>query len=102
MMSWFFNWLLKKLEVTRKSTSDEAEKPYNTLVGKAAPDPCDLGQSNRFSINVMPAEGGTIVRFWTYETKSDRENNKLYVIPEDKDFIEEFSSIVSMEMLRRV
>jgi hypothetical protein len=52
------------------------------------------------SIRLFGATGGTIVEFRRYDTHKDRTNNKMYVIPTEQNFNEQFTKIVSMEMLR--
>lgn len=52
------------------------------------------------NIRVYGATGGQIVEFRKYDKHGDRNNTKLYVIPTEQNFVESFSKIVSMEMIR--
>ena len=52
------------------------------------------------NIRVHPAMGGKIVSFTRYDRKSDRNNNSVYVIPEDHDFERELGKLITLESMR--
>jgi hypothetical protein len=52
------------------------------------------------NVTIYGATGGQIVEFRKYDIKRDRNDSKVYVIPTEQNFIESFSKIVSMEMMR--
>lgn len=54
----------------------------------------------RFNFTVIPASGGRIVEFNTYDHVRDRSVNTVHVIPDDTDFADELTKIVSMELLK--
>jgi hypothetical protein len=52
------------------------------------------------NIRLFNATGGIIVEFRRYDRLKDRSENKMYVIPAEQNFSEQFAKIVNMEMLR--
>ena len=54
----------------------------------------------RFNFTVIPASGGRIVEFNTYDHQKDRSINTVHVIPDDADFTNELTKIVSIELLK--
>jgi len=60
----------------------------------------DLDADDGINMTVRYAVGGRIVSFRTYESKTDRHNYKLYVIPDDQDFERELGKIITLESMR--
>jgi hypothetical protein len=60
----------------------------------------DLDSDDGINMTVRYAVGGRIVSFRTYESKTDRHNYKLYVIPDDQDFERELGKIITLESMR--
>ena len=60
----------------------------------------DLDSDDGINMTVRYAIGGRIVSFRTYESKTDRHNYKLYVIPDDQDFERELGKIITLESMR--
>ena len=57
------------------------------------------GDGMRFTL--YSAAGGMILEFSQYDTRTDRHNNKLYVIPDDeKDPTHRVAQIVMMETMK--
>lgn len=54
----------------------------------------------RFNFTVIPASGGRIVEFNTYDHHKDRSINTVHVIPDEADFSNELTKIVSIELLK--
>jgi hypothetical protein len=52
------------------------------------------------NIQVHSAHGGRIVTFRKYDRKSDRSNNQVYLIPDDKDFERELGKLITLEAMR--
>ena len=60
----------------------------------------DSISSNGMRFNLYKASGGFVIETRAYDERTDRNNNKLYVITEDKDVGEELGKIITMESLR--
>ena len=52
------------------------------------------------NIRVHTAMGGKIVSFNRYDRKTDRNNNAVYVIPDDHDFERELGKLITLESMR--
>ncbi len=50
---------------------------------------------------VFPAVGGKVVQFTTYDPKTDRSMNNLYIVTDKEDLGEELSLIITKESLTR-
>ena len=84
---------------------------YNDETPEAVPVPgygngSKIGSSHsiespvRFNFTVIPASGGRIIEFNTYDHVRDRSVNTVHVIPEEADFTDELTKIVSVEILK--
>jgi hypothetical protein len=71
---------------------------YNKL--SIVPTDVEKLYSEGLSVRVYSATGGTVVEFRRYDNHKDKQHNKLYVISSEQNFSEQFSKIVSMEMIR--
>lgn len=52
------------------------------------------------NIRVHAAMGGKIVSFNRYDRKSDRNNNSVYVIPDEHDFERELGKLITLESMK--
>jgi hypothetical protein len=52
------------------------------------------------SLSITTANGGKIVSFRRYDHKTDRHDNKIYVIPDDNDFNAELGKLITLESMR--
>jgi len=101
-MKWLGRWLVK---LAQNAQQDERnEKIYGTAMtaGKISmrPNHSDVDGEDGLNIIVRKALGGKIVTFRTYDTKTDRNNYKLYVIPDDHDFERELGKLITLESMR--
>ena len=60
----------------------------------------DVESDDGLNITVRHAIGGRVVTFRHYDRKTDRNNNRIYVIPEDQDFERELGKMITLETLR--
>jgi len=52
------------------------------------------------NIRVHTAMGGRIVSFSRYDRKTDRNQNSVYVIPDDHDFERELGKLITLESMK--
>lgn len=52
------------------------------------------------NIRVHSALGGKIVSFNRYDRRTDRNNNSVYVIPDDHDFERELGKLITLESMK--
>lgn len=93
-MGWFTRWFDRRVKEAWERHNDYSG---NTIVAVRETNQIDADGMN---IRLFSATGGTIVEFRRYDRTKDRHDNKMYVIPVEHNFNEQFTKIVSMEMLR--
>jgi hypothetical protein len=99
-MNFIERWFAKK----SKEAWDNAALDRSRVNVTSSVEP--IGSSNfnlaaeGLNITIYGATGGQIVEFRRYDNKRDRNESKVYVIPTEQNFVESFSKIVSMEMIR--
>lgn len=103
-MKWLDRWALKraeKLMVSDIHTKGREEKyPFaGNSIGTVASigGKFDVGGMN---FKIYKASGGTIVETNQYDRRTDRHNNGLYIITDDKDIGKEIGKIITMESLK--
>lgn len=105
-MKWLGKWLLKL--ATTAASEDRDEQIYgnrafataSTKSSNAIMRHSDVDGEDGLNIVVRNAMGGKIVTFRTYDQKQDRNNYRLYVIPDDHDFEKELGKLITLESLR--
>ena len=60
----------------------------------------DVESDEGLNITVRQAIGGRVVTFRHYDRKTDRTNNRIYVIPDDLDFERELGKMITLESMR--
>jgi len=101
-MNFIDRWFTKKAkEAWDKVVVDSRRGPMGPSGPKGPPSMNDFNISaDGLNVTIYGATGGQIVEFRKYNNKIDRNESKVYVIPTEHNFIESFSKIVSMEMMR--
>lgn len=101
-MKWFVRWLVKAAQ--KVESEDRDAKIYNSnaismSTAKVARG-SDIDTDEGLNITVRKAIGGRIVTFKHYDYKTDRNNYKLYVIPDELDFERELGKMITLESMR--
>lgn len=98
-MKWFGRWLVK---IAQKASEEERENRIygGSLSTAKVARGSDIDGDEGLNITVRKAHGGKIVTFRTYDHKMDRNNHKLYVIPDDLDFERELGKLITLESMR--
>jgi hypothetical protein len=100
-MKWLGRWLVKLAQNAQQE--ERNEKIYGTAMtagSKVSMRHSDVDGEDGLNIVVRKAMGGKIVTFRTYDTKTDRNNYKLYVIPDEHDFERELGKLITLESMR--
>jgi len=101
-MKWFVRWLVKAAQ--KIESEDREAKIYSgTSLGMATTKisrSSDVDVDEGLNITVRKAIGGRIVTFRHYDHKTDRNNFKLYVIPDELDFERELGKMITLESMR--
>ena len=111
-MKWFDRILYRKLrdmwdnkEKYNHYLEDDGSIPVNKIRGSSmglvavAEDP--VGWEDGLRINVKKVIGGFIVSFRSYDRKTDRHNDRHYIITEDQEFEKELGKFITMESMRQ-
>lgn len=91
-MGWFTRWFDRKCRESWER-SRSTDRPIAVVEDTSI-------NADGMNIRIFGATGGTIVEFRRYDRGKDRHDNKMYVIPTEQNFNEQFAKIVSMEMMR--
>jgi hypothetical protein len=92
-MKFLFKWLNKKIQQSNYNEDIHVkEKSYSNSLH----DIC----CNSLNFKVYKASGGTVLETSSYDRKTDRHNNSLYVITDEKDLGKEIGKIITLESLR--
>ena len=79
---------------------EEAPRGLAISSAKYATTSSESDWGDGLNIRVHAAMGGKIVSFNRYDRKSDRNNNTVYVIPDDHDFERELGKLITLESMR--
>ena len=99
-MKWFVRWFIKQAQ--KIDAEDREAKVFGSVATPklASRGSGDVDGDEGLNITVRNANGGKIITFRHYDYKTDRNNYKLYVIPEDHDFEKELGKLITLESLR--
>ena len=99
-MKWFDKWIMRRAEriaISHRDVYEENMKASTVQVsslGRASLD------ANNIQFKVYKASGGTIIETSTYDRRTDRHTNGLYIITDEKDLGKEIGKIITMESLK--
>ena len=87
---WLYNWL-NSVNDTRKSVRLEPDQPL--VSGSRI-------ESRGMNFAVYRANGGYVIEHRVYDRKTDRSDNSLHIITDEKDLGEEIAKIITFENIR--
>lgn len=93
-MKWLGRWLTKQI----RHSQDEGCVLASGSLGTVAA--MENNWTENLNIGITTASGGKIVTFRRYDRKTDRNDNRVYVIPEDMDFNHELGKLITLESMR--
>lgn len=97
-MKWFRQWMWRAVQRAGEENSGDSDiRPARLL---ATRDVDDFDSERSLNIRIHRANGGTIVAFRQYDSKTDRNIHRVYVIPEDQDFEKSLGKIITIEQMR--
>jgi hypothetical protein len=99
-MKFLFKWLNKKIQ---QSNYDEdlhvKERQYDNVLTSNAVIRREI-DCNSLNFKIYKASGGTVLETSSYDRKTDRHNNSLYIITDSQDLGKEIGKIITLESLR--
>ena len=103
-MNMFEKWIMRRsMKIQRKYDEScvpedtVSYNPGNKLISRRGD---DLSDNRPMTFNIYRANGGSIVELRKYDNRKDHWDNQLHVIPDEADFTDTLSKIVTLETLR--
>lgn len=96
-MKWFDRWFAKKCKQAWEEEKDLTLESAGSVVSLTSSSTID---SRGMNFTVYRANGGHIIEHRVYDRKTDRHDNSLHIITDDKDLGEEIGRIITYENLR--
>jgi hypothetical protein len=98
-MKMFKRWFANMCREAWENAREEANVPQVTKASRLVVSRDQDWQDN-LNIAITAATGGKIVTFKRYDHRTDRHENRVYVIPEEHNFNEELAKLITMESMR--
>ena len=95
-MKWFDKWFAKKC---KQAWNDSKENLME--VSPAHVTNTRIDNERTMTLNVTKANGGWVIENRQYDKRTDRNNNSVHIITDDKDLGEEIGKIITFESLYR-
>ena len=93
---WMFQYSRRKLE----NLESQLNEVSNKMSSGAVMVDRGMGGSEDLNFRMYKAENGHVMEVRHYDRRTDRHNNKLYLITDDQDLGAEISKIITVESLR--
>lgn len=95
-MKWFDKWFAKKC---KQAWNDSKENLIE--VSPAHVTNTRIDNERTMTLNVTKANGGWVIENRQYDKRTDRNNNSVHIITDDKDLGKEIGKIITFESLHR-
>ena len=92
--SWIMKWGWDYNRNLREADVPQSITKASRLIAR------DQDWQDNLNIAIATATGCKIVTFRRYDHKTDRSDNRVYVIPDDHDFNAELAKLITLESLR--
>jgi hypothetical protein len=79
----------------------EQDVPIHKMRGSMQIAVADESWEDGLRINVKKMIGGFVVSFRCYDRKTDRNNDRHYIITDEQDFEKELGKMISLESMRQ-
>lgn len=94
-MKWLSKWIYKKWSEGRNNEERvELVRAPDSISSSSSID------SRGMNFTVYRANGGHVIEHRIYDRKTDRHNNSLHIVTDDRDLGEEIGKIITYENLR--
>ena len=94
-MKWFYKWLAMKCQQALNSDNEIMKEQDIMPVTKSN----RIDNERTMTLNVTKANGGWVIENRQYDKRTDRNNNTVHIITDDKDLGEEIGKIITFESL---
>ena len=99
-MKWFKRWFANKCREAWEEARSVPDEPVPMNKAGRLVSTREHDWHENLNIAITSANGGKIVAFRRYDHKTDRNDNKIYVIPDDQDFNTEIGKLITLESMR--
>ena len=99
MMQWFDRWFFRKWQWAYDNR-DSIEQSKMTELKLQTVEESPSWQDG-LRMNVKKVIGGFVVSFRTYDRKTDRSDERHYIITDEQDFNAELGKMITMESMRQ-
>jgi len=104
-MKWFDRWFYNKAKWAWEHKDEmEQDGPIHKLRGSMAGmhiAVADDSWEDGLRINVKKMIGGFVVSFRCYDRKTDRNNDRHYIITDEQEFEKELGKIITLESMKQ-
>lgn len=95
-MSWFNKWIAKKIKQAREGEYELAKEAELMPLQKST----IVDNERTVTLNITKANGGWVIEHRQYNKRTDRNNNSVHIITDDKDLGDELGKILVLENMR--
>lgn len=101
-MKWFKRMVVKWVREDWNNPEESGLVPSNKARGLATVSHRDEERpwGDGLKLNVKRVSGGSVVTFFRYDHKTDRNDDRHYIITDDADFNSELAKLITMESMR--
>ena len=89
---WLYNWLNSVNDTRKMARLESADQPLVSSSSRI--------ESRGMNFSVYRANGGYVIEHRVYDRKTDRSDNSLHIITDEKDLGEEIAKIITFENIR--
>ena len=89
---WLYNWLNSVNDTRKMARLESADQPLVSSSSRI--------EARGMNFSVYRANGGYIIEHRVYDRKTDRSDNSLHIITDEKDLGEEIAKIITFENIR--
>jgi hypothetical protein len=102
-MKWFDRWFVRKCKWAwdNRDIADVAETSRLSSAKYATVEEDVTPWNDGLRINVKKMIGGFVVSFRVYDRKTDRTDDRAYIITDEQDFNAELGKMITMESMRQ-
>jgi hypothetical protein len=101
-MKWFDRWFYNKAKWAWEHKDEmEHSVPINKVRGGMQIAVADDSWEDGLRINVKKMIGGYVVSFRCYDRKTDRANDRHYIITDEQEFEKELGKIITLESMKQ-
>lgn len=103
-MKWFDQWFYRKAKWAWENKDEMEVLVSGKTIGRANQLIAvseDSSWEDGLRINVKKVIGGFVISFRSYDRKTDRSNDRHYIITDEQDFERELGKFITLESMKQ-